>query len=69
MEPSYLQKYFTQSGLCLSWESVCGKCRKEILVCEVFFSQDYFKFIACENSKMCPKSVLKIATPDLSFAI
>ena len=35
MEPLCRQRYCTQSGRCISWESVCGQCRKQILVCEV----------------------------------
>ena len=32
---SWRQRYCTQSGPCISWESVCGQCCKQLLVCEV----------------------------------
>ena len=29
--------YCTQSDACITWDSVCGQCRKQSLVCEVLF--------------------------------
>ena len=39
MEPSCCPRYCTQSGPCISWESVCGRGQScnQILVCEVLF--------------------------------
>ena len=45
MEFSCRRRYFTQSGRCILWESVCRQCRKQVLVCEVFSSQLHSKFI------------------------
>ena len=36
-ESSCRQQYCTESDPCMSWESVCGQCRKQNLVCEVLF--------------------------------
>ena len=51
MRPSCCQQYCTQSGLSIAWESICGQCRDEILVCESLFFQNHSKFIAFNISE------------------
>ena len=55
----YRLKFCTQSRLCRSWDRVCEQCRKEILVCEVFFLskllQIWFKITSKIVSHFCTK--------------
>ena len=69
--PSCRQRFCTQSGPRISWVSVCGQCRKQILVWELWDPSPLHitpKLLPTLLQKMCSRSVLKNARPDPSFA-
>ena len=60
MELSCRQRNCTQSGPCISWESVCGQCRGRILVCEVLFLSTLLQII----TNITSENVTQIGTKE-----